>query len=191
MDLKNELRALVRRRKAETASGELERVSRRIMQRLERMPRFREAATVALYWSLPGEVETWDFVQKWSASKRILLPVMQDGTLVLRPFTGRGHLVQAGFGIWEPAPGKEVPLEEVDLVVVPGMGFDPRGGRLGRGRGFYDRLLTVSRPFKVGVCFDFQLFDEIPAEPHDVPMDAVVCGSPQKVTVYEKGEKRA
>ena len=70
------------------------------------------------------------------------------------------------------------------------MGFDAHGNRLGRGKGFYDRLLTTEGPLKVGVCFDFQLFDRIPVEPHDRPVDRVVCGSADGTAVFG-GEHKA
>jgi 5-formyltetrahydrofolate cyclo-ligase len=63
----------------------------------------------------------------------------------------------------------------VELIVVPGVAFDPTGNRMGRGRGFYDRLLkSTPNAMKVGVAYDFQLLDKIPVEPHDVPMDSVI-----------------
>ncbi len=71
---------------------------------------------------------------------------------------------------------KTVPISDVDLILAPGLAFTPGGKRLGRGGGFYDRLLSRKRNDArvMGVCFDLQLLDEIPEEPHDAPMDAIV-----------------
>ena len=70
------------------------------------------------------------------------------------------------------------------LIVVPAVGFDPQGSRLGHGKGFYDRLLPGTQALKVGICFDFQLFEHIPAEEHDVPMDRIIAGSRDGSLLY-------
>ena len=67
------------------------------------------------------------------------------------------------------------------------MGFDAQGNRLGRGKGFYDRLLASEGPLKVGVCFDFQFFERIPVEPHDRPVDRVVCSTADRAVVFGEG----
>ena len=82
------------------------------------------------------------------------------------------------FGIPEPVDGcVEVPLKQLDLVVAPGVGFTLDGRRLGRGRGFYDRLLSFVRGVKCGIAFDEQIVDEIPAESHDIRLDCVLTPS--------------
>ena len=75
----------------------------------------------------------------------------------------------------EPVGPEYTTLEKVDMIVVPGVAFDRKRNRMGRGRGFYDRLLkSTPNAVKVGVAFDFQIFDAIPVEPFDVPMDVVI-----------------
>jgi 5-formyltetrahydrofolate cyclo-ligase len=73
-------------------------------------------------------------------------------------------------------PGKEVPPQELDLAIVPGVAFSRRGGRMGNGQGYYDRLLTSVRPdcLLIGLCYECQLFDDLVVSPHDVFMDKVV-----------------
>jgi 5-formyltetrahydrofolate cyclo-ligase len=81
------------------------------------------------------------------------------------------------FGILEPMDGlDEVAVEEVDVFLCPGLGFDRKGGRMGRGRGFYDRMLKQAKPeaVKLGVCFPFQMVDDVVMESHDVRMDGVI-----------------
>jgi 5-formyltetrahydrofolate cyclo-ligase len=81
------------------------------------------------------------------------------------------------FGILEPKDDlEEVSVDAVDVFLCPGLGFDRKGGRLGRGRGFYDRMLKHAKPdaVKIGVCFPFQIVEEIALESHDVLMDMVV-----------------
>lgn len=73
-------------------------------------------------------------------------------------------------------------------MVVPAVAYDRRGNRLGRGKGFYDRLLGSTRATKIGVAYEFQIVDEIPTEPHDVPMDIII--SPSGCTVIRHTKKR-
>lgn len=87
-------------------------------------------------------------------------------------------IVTGKFGVREPAAGcAEVPLDSFDLVLVPGMAFDVQGNRLGRGQGFYDRLLAVVSGVKCGLGYDFQLLEQIPTEPHDAKVDFIFTPS--------------
>lgn len=150
--------------------------SKAILQRLEPLPLFAEAKVVLLYWSMADEVQTHDFVNKWYKDKVVLLPCVQGDDLVLRQYSGPDCMVAGEqFGIGEPQGPEWTDLDKVDLIIVPGVAFDSHGNRMGRGRGFYDRLLkSTPNAVKVGVAFDFQLLDRIPVEPHDVPMDCVL-----------------
>lgn len=177
---KGEWRSEIRERLSGYTQADLKAQTQQVMALLECTPEFVEARTVAMFWSLPGEVDTHEFVERWRAQKVILLPVMQDETLTLQPFCGSDRLVCRRFGVWEPALSQAT--EAPELIVVPGMAFDPHGGRLGRGKGFYDRLLRTlqnqqSTPTIMGLCFDFQLVESLPTEPHDIPMDVVLCVS--------------
>lgn len=88
------------------------------------------------------------------------------------------ELAAGAFGIREPEAGLvEISVKAIDAFFCPGLAFDSCGGRLGRGRGFYDRVLLIARPdaLKIGVCFPEQLVATTHPEPHDVPMDQVIC----------------
>jgi 5-formyltetrahydrofolate cyclo-ligase len=107
--------------------------------------------------------------------RRLRLYEVKDPQADLRP---------GALGIPEPRPGApEVAPGEVDWVLVPGLAFDPRGYRLGRGAGYYDRLLPTLRPDapRWSLCLDCQWVDELPVEPHDAVLDGVV--SPSKTVV--------
>ena len=185
---KNELRRTVRACAERYDAGEREDISRRILERVERMPEFQSAERIALYWSLPNEVATHRFVERWSGSKRIYLPVMQGEGLLLRRFIGSSRLQEARFGVFEPEEGETIPLSEVDLIVVPAVGYDRMGNRLGHGKGFYDRLLRGGvDTLKIGICFDYQLFDAIPVAEFDMPVDRVVSGSKTQINVWRRG----
>lgn len=136
------------------------------------------AKSVMLYRSLPGEVDLDSLADELAAEGiAVLLPKVDGELLEIRLYAGPDSLQKGSFNIMEPVG----PLYEgpIDMVVVPGLSFDFAGGRLGFGRGFYDRFLASLPPdtLKAGVCFDKMLLDEVPVEPHDVPMDVVVTES--------------
>ncbi len=173
---KQELRKQIRAAKKAVPFCEKLQRSESIMQRVEELDCFQQAGTVLLYWSMEDEVQTHDFVNRWYEKKRLLLPCVDGDDLRLRQYTGP-ECLKAGeqFGIGEPTGPEFTELEQVELIIVPGVAFDRKGNRMGRGRGFYDRLLkSTPKAFKVGVGFDFQLLDTIPTEPFDVPMDVVI-----------------
>ena len=151
--------------------------SEQIRSRLEELPLFQAARCIALYHALPGEVQTAPWLERWRAmGKRLALPLVAGDDLLLLPYDRPASLVPGAFGIMEPAlvAGARSVEDEVDLVIVPGVAFDRQLNRLGRGRGFYDRLLATLRVPKIGICFHIQLFDEIPAEIFDRRMDVIV-----------------
>ncbi|MBQ6096186.1 MAG: 5-formyltetrahydrofolate cyclo-ligase [Bacteroidales bacterium] len=176
---KQELRKQVRAAKRKVPLEDKIRRSMPIMQQVGELALFRSAQTVLLYWSMDDEVYTHDFVNRWYKEKCLLLPCVDGDDLLLRRYTGPDSL-QPGpqFGIPEPTGPVFDELDKIDMIIVPGVAFDKHNNRMGRGRGFYDRLLkTTPNAVKVGVAFSFQLFDTIPTEPFDVPMNLVVVES--------------
>lgn len=130
--------------------------------------------TVAVYSALAGEV---DLTRTILAHPALLwvYPKVTDHHL---SFHRGPHLSPGAFGILEPdASSPEIPIREIDAFLCPGLAFTTSGHRLGRGRGFYDRVLALARPdsLKLGICFDFQLVPDTYSEPHDIPMDQVIC----------------
>lgn len=145
------------------------------MQRLEETDLFRQASCVALYHAIPGEVQTAEFIEKWHEEKKLLLPVIEGNDLHLVLYTGKDSLKAGVFGILEPTEeAQTVSEEEIDLMLVPGVAFDRQHNRLGRGKGYYDRLLATLKAPKVGICYDFQLLDTIPTESFDKKMDMIM-----------------
>lgn len=96
--------------------------------------------------------------------------------MVLRRYTGKSDLKEGAFGIMEPCGEVFADYQAIDLAIIPGMAFDRQGNRLGRGKGYYDRFLPLLLPYIyiIGVCFPFQLLDDIPTEEHDIKMDTVL-----------------
>lgn len=171
---KKELRREIRLRKKEHTPEQLEAMSQAVMAQLEQIDDFRNARTVLMYHSLPDEVGTHGFVEKWKSEKKILLPVVVGDILKLRVYDGNASLSTGAFDIEEPEGEEFDAFGEIDFAVVPGMSFDRDGHRLGRGKGFYDKLLPAVKCRKIGICFDFQLMEHVPVEPHDVVMDMVL-----------------
>lgn len=177
--VKTELRKRMRAvRGAVPAASRAER-SRAIVERLEALPSFRDARTVAAFVAMRGEVDVGPLlVLARAAGKTVLLPRVDDerGELDLHVFAEGDPLERSAFGVPEPRPDAAVVApHDVDFVIVPGLVFDERGHRIGYGRGFYDRLLPrLPRALTVGVAFDFQLVPEIPNTPGDVPVALLV-----------------
>lgn len=149
--------------------------SEKILKRLEETELFQQASCIALYYSIPGEVQTAAFLEKWFDKKQLLLPVITGDDLRLLPYKGNDNLIPGVFGIPEPTDIKTTVTEsDVDLIIVPGIAFDRQLNRMGRGKGYYDRLLSTMQAPKVGICFDFQMQDSVPVEPFDKKMNMVI-----------------
>ena len=170
---KKALRQEIRTRKKACTQEQLQEESAWIMSKLAEHPDFQHAEIVMLYASLPDEVQTLDFIEQWRSRKRIILPTVVGDDIIPVELTAGSGMVEGDFHILEPENNPyEGPL---DLIVVPGMAFDRQGHRLGRGKGYYDRFLIKYPEVKtIGICFGFQLLDEVPAEPHDQLIDEII-----------------
>lgn len=179
---KKEIRQEIRRRKYRLSATLAREMSTRIMRQLEEHPHFRNARILLMYHSLPDEPDTSAFLERWYRTKQILLPVVCGDHLLLRKYTGSTNLISGSFSISEPKGENFTCYEDIDLAVIPGVAFDREGNRLGRGKGYYDRLLELpelsGRIYKIGICFPFQKMDKIPCDAWDIPMDTVLTGEP-------------
>lgn len=173
---KKEIRKQIKTLKAGYSIEEKKAMSLSVWEELESREWFRRAGTILLYWSMDDEVFTHDFVCKWASEKCVLLPCVKGDVLELRVFKGMDFMrIGESFGIPEPVGEVYTDYDSIDLIVVPGVAFDARGNRLGRGRGYYDKILKkICVAKKVGVCFDFQFIEEVPVDELDVCMDEVI-----------------
>ena len=175
MNEKNILRQEIKRLKALMTDEELLMKSAQVWVRVETNPRFQQATSVLLYWSMPDEVYTHDFIRRWHGEKIIILPVVDGNRLRLALFEGEQSLRRnAAMNLYEPQGNDYPSPQTIELAIVPGVAFDHSHHRLGRGRGYYDRLLPQLNAYNIGVCFDFQTFDQIPHDDDDVVMDEVL-----------------
>jgi 5-formyltetrahydrofolate cyclo-ligase len=137
------------------------------------------ARTVLFFAPLPDELDVWPVLElSLALGTNCALPFFDADkkTYGARQLQNLGtEIVTGKFGVREPAAiCAEIPPGRFDLILVPGMAFDASGNRLGRGRGFYDRLLEKASGIKCGVCHDFQLLEKIPAGPRDAKLDYIL-----------------
>jgi len=170
---KNILRQQIRQLKKDHTPEQLAAQSETILSKLIQHPDFQNAKIIMLYASLPDEVQTIDFLKEWKTQKRIILPTVVGDDIIPVEMSDDGSMKEGDFHILEPQ--NHPYTGTFDLIVVPGTAFDHQGHRLGRGKGYYDRFLCHYPDVKkIGLCFDFQLVNEVPSEPHDIIMDEVI-----------------
>ena len=178
---KSELRAFLRDRRKSIPAPLRAKKSRAILDRLFSHPAYLASKTPALTCSAGTEVDTHPLLrERLSKNLPVLLPRVADSERIVfhRVELSLDRLVLSDRGILEPTPDPttEVSPTEMDLLVVPGVGFDPEGHRLGQGGGYFDRFLShlpASVP-KLGLAFNCQVVPEIPCDPHDRPVDEIL-----------------
>ncbi|MDR3126892.1 MAG: 5-formyltetrahydrofolate cyclo-ligase [Tannerellaceae bacterium] len=142
--------------------------------RLEHDPLFVHASRIALYYPLPGEVDTIPLLECWKGSKSLFLPLVNGIDLHLLPYRPDTKLVKGPFGTMHPDTDDADDTDGIDLIVVPGLAFDRQGNRLGRGQGFYDRFLSTLTTPRIGLCFQHQVLEEVPFNKEDIPMNKII-----------------
>lgn len=169
-------RLLAQRRAMEPADWQTSSIV--AQKRLIALDAFCQARCIALYASVHQEVGTeLLFSAALAGGKEVLFPLVCGNNLQFKKVTALEQLAAGSFGILEPCClGSDHALETADLIVVPGVGFDLQGHRIGFGKGYYDRCLSqlTNHGTLVGLCHDFQLLDQLPAEGHDIRMQYVV-----------------
>lgn len=170
---KKELRSHIKALKRQHTKVSLIEQSSLILNKLESHKDFIEAKTVMLYSSLPDEVQTIGFIEKWRHKKRIILPTVVGDDIIPVELTDDTDFAIGDFNILEP---QNKPYNgSYDLIIVPGVAFDKNGNRIGRGKGYYDRFLSKHMDIKrIGICFDFQLIERVPTEDNDIRMHEII-----------------
>jgi 5,10-methenyltetrahydrofolate synthetase len=187
---------------ARAAQPNKDELSAVICEKFVNLPEYKKAKTVMWYLDCRSEVRTRHAIPSaLGGDKKIVVPYCTvdekgDNKLGLWCLKSMDELVIGKWKILEPPkerwgePGKEVEPEALDVVMVPGVGYDRKGGRMGNGQGYYDRLLKSVRPDTplIGICYESQLFDEILVGPHDVFMDKVITEN----AIYQgKGKQKS
>jgi 5-formyltetrahydrofolate cyclo-ligase len=156
-----------------------DRKSRVIKEKLFREKYFKKAKTVMFYIAFGGEVKTEEMIKEaQKLGKIVTVPVCKNNGITIRPciLDDKSGLRNGSYGVCEPQLERLVHFKDIDLVIVPGIAFDKKGNRLGRGKGCYDRFLkTLPREIpSIGLAFSFQILPAVPAKIHDVRVNKIV-----------------
>ncbi len=179
---KKEIRALIRARKAALTAEYVQAYSARVTERFTAQPFYREARTLYAYLSFNQELRTDGLIRRaWADGKRVAVPrTLGKGVMEFYYIDSFDGLIRSSFGVPEPPEDPERLADEDDiLLLMPGLAFDRAHNRVGYGGGFYDRYLERmhkkgARIFKPALAFDFQIVEHIPANEHDVRVDAIL-----------------
>lgn len=177
MKSKTEMRLFVKEKQKGFSETEIKLASDKICNSLEHHDAFRKANNIITYWPLAKEVDIRTLNNRYCSNKKIFLPVIEGNDIKIKLFEGPDSLKIGKYGILEPDSTIFFELNDIELVIVPGLAFDKQNNRLGRGKGYYDRFIKETTACKIGVCFDFQLFDSIPVDMHDIAVDYVITNS--------------
>ena len=176
-------RAIRERAKANRhGQADKDRLSEIICRRLAELPEYAAAQTVLFYVDARDEVRTRPLVARaLGGSKQIVVPYCSARRLMLFRLENLDELAAGSYGFSNRASscanaGASAGIGQIDLAVIPGVAFDARGGRLGHGLGYYDKLLAEARPetLRVVLAYECQMFPSLPTARHDVPVDAVI-----------------
>ena len=170
---KEDIRRQVKARKSLLNEKERVEAARRVFDFLEKTAAFMLSEHILMYRSLDDELSTREFIDRWHERKKFYLPRVNGVNLDILPYD-RSRLHLGAFNIEEPDGDDTVDFSSIELVIVPGVAYDRRGNRVGRGKGFYDRLLSNTGAVTIGVAYDFQLYDEIEPDEFDIPVQYVI-----------------
>lgn len=176
---KDALRQQIRGELKAMAAEQRAALSKQACLLLEKQAVWQNAGTIFFYAPLPEELDIWPLLRdSLAAKKTAALPRFDSATgrYVACEIADLARDISNGqFGIREPGGHCiAVPPNRLDLILVPGVAFDARGRRLGRGKGFYDQLLASVRGTTCGVAFDEQIVEAVPVEPHDAPLNCIL-----------------
>ncbi len=176
---KQELRSKILAKLKNQKEEERKQKSRLIKDKLSRQSVFKKAKKIMFYIAMDGEVETKEMIETAQRlGKIIAVPVCVKNRASLRPalLDSHAHLKRGPYGVFEPVVSRFIRPEDLDLVITPGVAFDKKGNRLGRGKGYYDRFLSAipkDTP-SIGLAFDLQILSVVPTTPRDVSVKKVL-----------------
>lgn len=162
------------------SAAEVEQESRRIADTVRALPEFRDAAGVGLYLSMANEPATDTLLSAChDLGKTVCVPASLSGDsgYAMAHFKRDTLLAPGRFGVSEPVTPAWAEPGDIDLMILPGVAFDPRGNRIGHGKGYYDRLLSRYGAPRIGLALSVQCVDDVPHGRWDLPMDMVVTAA--------------
>ncbi len=170
---KSLIRTRIRAQKSLLSEVERLQKANAVFRLIENTAAFMLSDKILMYHSLPDEVDTHAFLDKWNERKKFFLPRVNGVNLEILPYD-KSRLQLGAFHIEEPDGDDVCDVKDIELIIVPAIAYDKFGNRVGRGKGFYDRLLCNTSALKIGVAYDFQIVEEIDSEGHDVKVDMIV-----------------
>jgi len=176
---KGELRKQLKQRRNQEPMQSIDFKSKEIQQKISLNPQFIKSQNILCYISYGHEVSTHAFIQTYLHSeKHIMVPItkIRSRSLEISLLSSWQDLQSGPYGILEPIREKRMLIDpkEIDLILVPGVGFDEQGHRLGHGGGYYDWLLSKTQAYRMGLSFEFQMVTNIPIEPHDQLLNCII-----------------
>ncbi len=165
--------------------GQVAAAGQLVSQTLLKHERIRRASTLNLYMPLGNEVDLSPFIYHCLANGiSLYVPCLFEESYLLRQLLQFEAVTPNRDGVYEPTIGDFISdYSAIDVSLVPGVAFDLKNNRMGRGGGHYDRLLATIPSYKIGLCYDFQMIDSLTVNTWDVPMDEVISVSPSLLTL--------
>ncbi len=185
--MKRESRKRMLAHLAELDIGTVHRHSLAVAKQLATVPAFIKAKSLVVYVSFGSEIETHVLIrQLLTEGRHVCVPAFQNGKYFAAEIEDFDRdLITGKLNILEPKLLRHVPVARPEVWLVPGLAFDRKGNRLGRGKGYFDALLQHAPGIKIALTHDSQLLNEVPVEPHDVRMDFIVTEN-QVVQIHQK-----
>ena len=169
--MKKALREKIRLQRKSLGKDFIKTNSELIKTKLFQTDEYKKAKSILFYVSFENEVDTFDMIKEALLEKTVAVPIVQEDNIVASVIKDFSNLdSENNYEIKEPSVINNI--ENIDLVIVPGLAFDKYGNRVGFGKGYYDKFLKGHKT--IALCFDFQIFDKVPAEDHDVPINIIL-----------------
>jgi 5-formyltetrahydrofolate cyclo-ligase len=178
--MKNRIRKELIYKRKNLSKKEVFEKSKKIKDRLFKLSEFKKAITILFYVSYNNEVFTHEMIKECIKDKKnVIVPISdkENRQLILSKLNFFEDLKPGSYDILEPKKDKvqEVSIYDIDLIIVPGVGFDDSGHRIGHGKGYYDNLLRDSaNTLHIGLAFESQIVKKIPTKAHDLPVQKIV-----------------
>lgn len=175
--MKSEIRKLFKLKRLELPNDEVQKKSISAANAFLNSDIYKSCSELMIYMPIKNETDTSEIIKvAFSDGKSIIFPVTDGETGVITPYYAQKdtEFTLGDFLVPEPCEKKRADVENIDVIIVPGIAFDRKGARIGFGKGCYDRLLENTNAVKIGYCYSFQICEEIPTEERDVAMDYIV-----------------
>ncbi len=174
--MKNSMREGMLEKRNSLSKDEIDKKSIKIKENLFSLDEFKKSKVVMFYVSFNNEAYTHEMIKESLKIKTVVVPKVTNNEIEPSIIIDFDQLIPSGkFGILEPIEAARINPKNIQLIIVPGIAFDGRGYRIGYGFGYYDNFLAkIPKALKIGLAFDFQIVDKLPAEGHDVDVDVVV-----------------